>query len=172
MVPSGALYVPGAEKVIENVAALNRQAAAAGETVIATMDAHAEDDVEFKIWPRHCVKGSLGQRKVAATMLEGAVTVANEQGPVSVVGARQILLEKQTVDCFTNIHLLGILEQLGAARYIVYGVATDICVMHAALGLLQTNKRVAIVQNAVRELDEERMRAFFANFAAAGGTLI
>ena len=50
----------------------------------------------------------------------------------------QILLEKQTFDCFTNVNLAGSLEQLRAERYLVYGVVTEICVKLAAWGLLKT----------------------------------
>ena len=172
MVPGGSLYVPGGERIISNVAALNRQAAAAGMPIISTMDAHSENDVEFKTWPHHCVKGCLGQRKVAETLFDGATVVPNREGEVSIGGAPQILLEKQTVDCFSNMHLLAILKQLDPDRFLVYGVVAEICVMHAALGLLKLNKPVAIVQNAVRELDEQSMRRFYADFTAAGGTLV
>ena len=53
MVPGGALYVPGAERILQEVARLNLQAS----LLISTMDAHDEDDVEFQVWPHHCVQG-------------------------------------------------------------------------------------------------------------------
>ena len=40
MHPSGALYVPGAESIINHIARMNQQAAAEGSLVISTMDAH------------------------------------------------------------------------------------------------------------------------------------
>ena len=172
MVAGGALYVPGAERILGHVARLNRDAVASRMPLISTMDAHAEDDVEFRTWPHHCVKGCLGQRKVAETLLDGAVVVPNVAGAVDVRGARQILLEKQTTDCFTNVHLLDILRDLGADRYMVYGVVTEICVMNAALGLLKLGKPVAIVESAVRELDGVKMDEFYVGFRAAGGVIL
>jgi len=46
--PSGALYAPGAEMIVDRVAKLNCYAAAHGITVISSMDAHSENDPEFK----------------------------------------------------------------------------------------------------------------------------
>jgi len=62
--PAGALYVPGAEKLLHVIARLNRQAAA----LVSTMCAHDEDDPEFQQWPPHCVAGTAGQLKAAETM--------------------------------------------------------------------------------------------------------
>ena len=53
--PAGALYVPGAEKIVAQIAELNRFAGAHGIPLVSTMDAHSEDDPEFKTWPPHCV---------------------------------------------------------------------------------------------------------------------
>jgi nicotinamidase-related amidase len=47
--PAGALYAPGAEKIIGTVATLNRYAAKHGIPVVSTMDAHSENDPEFRI---------------------------------------------------------------------------------------------------------------------------
>ncbi|MGB9609541.1 MAG: cysteine hydrolase family protein, partial [Bryobacteraceae bacterium] len=66
--PAGALYVPGAELVLPQVARLNRHAKERGIPLISTADAHAENDPEFAEWPPHCVAGTLGQRKPDCTM--------------------------------------------------------------------------------------------------------
>lgn len=160
MVPAGALYVPGAERIIGEVARLNREAVLAGAFVISTMDAHSEDDPEFECWPHHCVVGSLGQRKVSATILDGAVRVPNSPQLANWRGAPQLLLEKQSIDCFTNPNLTIILRELNAAKYIVYGVVTEICVRNAVMGLLPFGKPIQVVQSAIRHLDEEKASAF------------
>jgi len=169
--PSGALYVPGAESILDRVAQLNRSA----PVLISTMDAHTEDDPEFRQWPHHCVAGCLGQRKPASTLLEKPAVVPNRACEFSVVGlydARQIIVEKQALDCFTNRHLRAILSHLNADQYVVYGVVTEICVRLAAFGLLQTGKRVQIVSNAIRALNQEVAAKTLADFQAAGGVII
>jgi nicotinamidase/pyrazinamidase len=169
--PAGALYVPGAEKIVERIAALNRFAGAQGIPVVSTMDAHSENEPEFRQWPPHCVAGTVGQRKPVATLLERRVTVPNAPGLPAVLGAQQILLEKQALDCFTNVNLAELLKQFGAERYIVYGVVTEICVQFAAFGLLNTGRRVELVTDAVKELDASAQSRMLAEFTAKGGVL-
>ena len=169
--PAGALYVPGAEAIVERVAALNRFAAAHGIPVVSDMDAHTEDDPEFSDWPPHCVAGTAGQQKPAATLLEKRVTVANTPGLPPIEGAQQILLQKQSLDCFDTVNLKALLDRLAADRYVVYGVVTEICVNHAAMGLLKTGRRVELVTDAVKELDPAECAKFLDRFTAAGGVL-
>jgi len=150
--PAGALYVPGAGQILPIVAELNRLA----PLVISTMDAHSEDDPEFKIYPHHCVVGTTGQHKPALTLVERA---------------RQIILEKQQLDCFSSPRLEPLLTQLHAEHYVVYGVVSEICVRFAAFGLMKTGKTVEIVTDAIKSLDERKAHEMFSAFQAAGGCL-
>jgi len=168
--PTGALYVPGAEKVVEQIAMLNRFAGAHGIPLVSTMDAHSEDDPEFKAWPPHCVVATTGQQKPEATLLSKRLTIPNTRVAMN-MDAQQILLEKQTFDCFTNVNLAGLLERFGAERYVVYGVVTEICVKLAAFGLLKTGKRVELVTDAVRSLKDAASAEMTAAFLADGGVL-
>jgi nicotinamidase/pyrazinamidase len=155
MFPAGALYVPGAETIVARVAALNHFAAAHGIPVISTMDAHSEDDPEFRTWPHHCVVDTTGQQKPAATLLKHRVVVPNGASELNLEGAKQILLEKQKLDCFTNVNLAAVLDQLNADRYVVYGVVTEVCVKFAADGLLRTGRPVELVTDAIRGLTDD-----------------
>lgn len=171
MYPAGALYVPAAERILPAVVKLNRYAAANGIVVISTMDAHSENDPEFKTWPPHCVVGTVGQQKPQESLLERRATVPSTAAAIQWHGAQQVLLEKQTFDCFTNANLLPLLHELGAERYVVYGVVTEICVKHAISGLLSTGKQVELVTDAVRHLKESDRDTMLADFTARGGTL-
>jgi len=160
--PAGALYVPGAEAIVPVIAELNRRA----PLVVSTMDAHSEDDPEFKIYPHHCVAGTVGQQKPAATLLERRAVI-----PAAVDGVQQLILEKQKLDCFSNPRLVPLLTQLNADRYVVYGVVTEICVRYAAFGLLKTGKPVEIVTDAVKALDAAVAEKMFDEFSKVGGSL-
>jgi nicotinamidase/pyrazinamidase len=170
--PAGALYVPGAETVVDRVAALNGYAAVHGIPVVSTMDAHAENDPEFRQWPPHCIAETAGQQKPAATLLDKRVTIPGTPCAVEVGDAQQILLEKQSVDCFTNPNLPALLDRLGAERCVVYGVVAEICVKNAAMGLLKSGRRVELVTDAVRSLNQTDCDQFLGEFTAAGGILI
>jgi nicotinamidase/pyrazinamidase len=181
--PAGALYVPGAERIVPAIARLNRHAAQRGIPVISTADAHLEDDVEFKTWPRHCVAGTIGQHKADSTLLEKRVVIPNRafiRRPggrpgfcdLAIENAQQIVVEKQTVDAFAAPNLSRILDRLAADRYVVYGVVTEICVLHAARGLLKTGKPVAVVTDAIEGLKAEDSKRALEEIRAAGGALI
>jgi len=170
--PAGALYVPGAEQIVSNVSRLNRFAAREGIPLISDVDAHAENDPEFHEWPPHCVSATFGQMKPNATLLEKRVTRSSKAALSGwPADAQQILLEKQSLDAFANPQLPGFLEGLGVDRFVVYGVVTEICVKCAAWGLLKTGRRVALVTDAVRHLDETAAHAMLQEFEKAGGVL-
>jgi len=54
---------------------------------------------------------------------------------------------------------------------VVNGLVTDVCVRAAATGLLKRGKRVELVQDAVRAIDEQAARTFLDEFQSAGGVL-
>jgi nicotinamidase/pyrazinamidase len=153
LVPAGALYVPGAERILPALARLNRHAKERAIPLISTVDAHSETDPEFQTWPPHCVLGAQGQRK-PAELLQG-----------------QLLLEKQSLDCFTVPKLAGMLSEIGAGRAVVYGVVTEICVRYAAWGLLDLGYRVEWVTDACCSLSPSAGQETFTAFTARGGVL-
>ena len=152
--PAGALYVPGAERLLPAIARLNHFAAAQGIPLISTTDAHSENDPEFRQWPPHCVAGTIGQLKPAETLV-----------------ANQIIVEKQALDVFSNPSFPALLERLAADRYVVYGVATDYCVRCAVTGLLATGKPVSLVTDAIAAVDPAAGERTIDEFMARGGTL-
>ena len=151
MFSAGALYVPGAERIVPVIAQLNQCA----EIVVSTMCAHSENDPEFRQWPPHCIVGTTGQQKPQSTLRASG----------------QIILEKQQLDLFTNPNLPKLLEELAADEYVVYGVVTEYCVRHAALGLLKTGKPVTLVTDAIRSLRAEDGDSVIQTFTAGGGRL-
>ena len=169
--PSGALYVPGAERIVPAIACLNRYAAEHGIPVVSTTDAHTENDVEFKVWPHHCVAGAWGQRKAEPTLLPKRAVVPNRDCDFSLHGAQQIIVEKQTVDVFQTRNLLRVLEQLGGDRFVVYGVVTEICVLFAVRGLLKLGKPVIVVTDAIKTLRAEDSQKALAEMQSGGAAL-
>lgn len=151
--PAGALYVPGAEKLIPAIGRLNQYAIKHRIPVISTMCAHTENDPEFLQWPPHCIVGTAGQQKPAATL------------------AGQSILEKQQIDLFSNPRLPDLIREWEADEYVVYGVATEHCVRLAAFGLLATGKPVTVFEDAIQHLNPEAAASFFTEFRARGGKL-
>ena len=169
--PAGALYVPGAERIVPAIERLNGYAASRGIPVLSTTDAHTENDPEFHEWPPHCVAGTIGQHKPSQTLLEKRVVVSNRDTTIALNGAQQIILEKQTIDAFATRSLRHVLEALDAGTFVVYGVVTEICVRHMARGLLAAGKSVVVVADAVRALSEEKASLALEEIQSLGGTV-
>ena len=171
VLPAGALYAPGAEQILKNVSALNRHASAHKNPLISTTDAHSENDAEFREWPAHCVAGTIGQKKPDCTLLARRLVIPRVETAERIDEFDQIVIEKVHLDCFTNPNLEWLLEALGAERYLVYGVVTEVCVRFAAFGLLERGQTVEIVTDAVKAFDEAKARGVLDEFVAGGGRL-
>lgn len=174
--PAGALYVPGAENIVQPIGELARFAASKQFQIISTVDAHPENDPEFKIWRAHCIMGTPGERKAAATLLGTPVVLSSAPGALDPIRpkiehAPQILVEKQMLDCFTNPNLRPLLGMLRAERYVVYGVATEHCVRCAAFGLLETGARVELVTDATASMNDPEARELLLELYGRGAHL-
>lgn len=167
--PSGALYAPGAEKLLPRIAQLNHTATANGGKVISTTDAHAEDDPEFQDWPPHCVVGTAGQTKPCALLQEKRAVVPKYATGLHVADAGQIILEKAHLSLFTNPNTEALIRSLNPEECIVYGVVTEYCVKECAMGLLARGYKVSLVRDAIQSLNKADSDRFFQDFTARGG---
>ena len=70
--PTGALFIAGSEAIIENLARLTDHARHTPVRVLATACSHAPDDPELTRLKPHCMAGTPGQNRIAATAWEGA----------------------------------------------------------------------------------------------------
>jgi len=169
--PAGALYVPGAERLIPTLAKLTRHAAQHGIPLVSTVDAHAENDPEFGSWPKHCVAGTTGQHKSEVTLLPRRVMAPNRVGDLAIDGAQQIVVEKQSVDAFQTHTFARIVRRFNPDRLVVYGVVTEICVLHAVRGLLSLGKPVTVVADAIQALGAQASREALQQMRAGGAML-
>jgi nicotinamidase/pyrazinamidase len=171
MLPAGALYVPGAERLIPVMAGIFEWARANGIPVISTADAHAENDPEFRQWPAHCVAGTLGQQKIPATLLRERAVVPNRAEVQLPEGIPQVIVEKQTLDVFSNPNFSRLLQMHPDDECLVMGVATDYCVRCTVEGLLGAGRKVKILTDAIRAIDQNAGEKVLANAAARGAQL-
>ncbi len=153
MLPSGALYVPGAEKLIPKLRRLFDFARKNDIFIMSSVDAHTPDDPEFQQFAPHCVRGTDGQRKLDETLLPRPLVLENRPIDRNLVEAvkkhAQIIIEKQKFDVFSNPVTEKLLRAL-PTHAIVFGVATDYCVRAAALGLRSLAVKTAVVNDAIR----------------------
>ena len=170
--PTGKLYVPGAERLIPAFDRLFVFAKQRGIRVISSADNHAPEDPEFARFPPHCVRGTSGQARIRQTLLPSRVIVEPDPEmarPVELFADyQQIIFHKAAIDVFTNPNAGKLVERLDADDFIVFGVATDYCVLADVLGLRQRGKRVRVVRDAIKGISEDTARRAVDDMMQAG----
>ena len=153
----GALYVPDAEDIIDNIKKLFNYAKEHKTKILSSTDAHKVDDPEFKLFPPHCVKDTPGNQKIEASTCKDNIIIENVEQDIteSMLDHEQIIVEGQTFDIFESISTDEIVEKLDTQNYVVFGVATDYCVKAAVLGLLKRGYNVSLVMDAVKAITKE-----------------
>ena len=110
-----------------------------GGTVIFLQDNHSEDDLEFEMYPKHCVKGTKGAE------------IINEIK----VKENDIIIPKTRYSGFYNTELEALLEKKGIDEVEVLGVCTSICVMDTVGDLRNRDYSVTVRKDGVADFDEE-----------------
>jgi nicotinamidase/pyrazinamidase len=176
MLPGGALYVPGAEKIIPNIKRLVDAARQGRVLLISHGCRHTPNDPEFKTFPPHCIRGTPGARIIPEGLAQKFYTIPNDaqfELPKDLLHNQQIILEKQTLDVFDNPHAASIVDRLGKeVEFVVFGVVTEFCVRLAAKGLLERGRRVSLVKDAIETLKPDEGRRTIQELKALGAKLI
>lgn len=176
MLPGGKLYVPGAEKRIPNMRRLVDAAHEENVFVISSTDQHSPNDPEFQRFPPHCVCGTPGAEIVPELKAPDSVHVKNTNPatvPSAISRGKQVIIEKQTLDVFDNPATEKLVAQFPSdSEFVVFGVVTEFCVRLAAKGLLDRDRRVAIVTDAIETLDPNDGKKTLDELASRGAKLI
>ncbi len=122
--------IPRARAVIE------RELAADGN-VIFIADNHDPDDLEFKIFPPHCIRGSV-ETEVVPELADLVETY----------------MPKRRYSAFFDTDLEDGLKKLDPEKVIIVGVCTDICVMHTASDARNRDYTVEVPVDCVASFDE------------------
>jgi nicotinamidase/pyrazinamidase len=119
-------------------------------------------------YPPHCLRGTRGARKIAATEQQEPVPITLELLPEHYLSGREFLLLKKNFDVFTNPNTDRLLDHLGPDEIVVFGVATDVCNDAAIRAFLERGRKVRFVEDAARGLDEDRVTACTSAWRDAG----
>ncbi len=162
----GKLAVPGAEQVVPAMERLVASARAVGVPHVASADDHELTDAEISdmpdyetTYPPHCLRGTVGAEKIAATRQLDPVPLGLTTVPGRWLAGREYLLLKKHFDVFTNPNAEPLLQLLDPEEVVVFGVATDVCDDAAIRGLRARGRAVTFVEDASRGLDEARTAA-------------
>lgn len=140
--PGRALYCgDGAREIIPNVKRLVEDEQARGSTVFFICDTHDPDDLEFEMFPSHCLKGT-----------EEAELIPE------LSGYEGVKVPKRRYSAFFETDLEQELVELRPDKVIVCGVCTDICVMHTAADARNRDYDVEVPTDCVATFDSEAHR--------------
>lgn len=183
MMSDGKLYVPGSEEILPVLCRLTEYAHARGIRILASADDHVPGHRELsdqpdwhQTFPEHCMRGTPGQAKVAATALRNPLVIEPSPADPGALAAEvlghdgDILFHKHWFDVFTNPNVLPVLDALAPERIVLYGVALDVCDRYAIEGLLRHRPgiRLELVEDATRAIHPEQTPALLAEWASRG----
>ena len=127
-----------ARKIIPSVEAILEREIAIGSTVFYICDTHKPDDLEFQMFPEHCIEGT-----VECEIIPELIPYPGER------------INKQRYSAFYNTNLDKRLMEIGADRVIICGVCTDICVLHTTADARNRDYSVEIPVDAVATFDPD-----------------
>lgn len=186
MKPDGRLYVPEAESLVPNLAALTIAARRHGIPVLASADDHEPGDPELSgqpdfrdTFPPHCLRGTPGVERIPETAWPEARPIGHE--PLSaaeihaaVAGEAPVLLvHKKRFDVFTNPNTEALVAALAPERIVLYGVALDVCDRYAVEGLLARGYRgLELVVDAVKPIHAADAPALLESWTSRGVKMV
>lgn len=169
---TGALFVPGADAIAPNLKRLTEFARSRRIPILATACAHTLDEVDPEPFPPHCLIGTPGQERTAATAWTGpgGEVIGLEQAADLESLPAHLTLLKNRYDVFTQPAADVVIARYAAIapRFVVYGVATDYCVRAVVDGLLDRGQRVVLVTDAIQAIDRTAEDVLREGWAARG----
>ena len=172
---NGKLAVPDAEARVPAMARLVEWARREGIPHVASADDHELTDPEISespdyadTFPPHCLRGTRGADKIAATEQTDPVPLGATEVPEQWLRGREFLIHKKHFDVFTNPNTERLLEHFKPDEIVLFGVATDICDDAAIKGLRKRGYDVTFVEDASCGIDDERSQACIVDWQGGG----
>jgi len=133
-------------------------------------------DTNSEITKGYCIDGTEGQKKIGYTLLDNRISFPADGStdlPRDILRRyRQIILHKRSIDPFNEPRIDRLLSEVRANEFLLIGASTEGAVMEAALGLLQRDKRVTVVVDAVGSHNQKEARLAIRKMEAKGAKLI
>ncbi len=180
MEEQGKLSVPEATTLKPTLQEITDFARLHSIQVINTADWHHADSSELSdqpnftdTFPPHCMAYSVGASYIKETSPRTPYTVVewdcdySKEEIALVAQAQNIVIHKDAFDVFEgNPYALQLVEHIAPTQIFVYGVATNVCVDCAVMGLAALEAEICVIDNAIKGLPN--IEPPFSKWAAAG----
>jgi len=127
-----------ARRIIPNIQRLLEKELSQGSRVFYICDSHDPDDLEFKMFPPHCIAGTAESEVIPE--------LAKYPGEI---------IKKKRYSAFYGTDLENKLKKLKPEKIIVCGVCTDICVCHTVANARNRDYAVEVPVDCVASFDEK-----------------
>ncbi|MDD2472065.1 MAG: cysteine hydrolase, partial [Dehalococcoidales bacterium] len=125
-------------KIIPEIRKLLEEELEKGSHILFIADSHSSDDLEFKMFPPHCIKGT-----AESEIINELACIPGEK------------IGKTRYSAFYNTDLESRLEELKPGKLIVCGVCTDICVMHTVADARNRDYEVEVAADCVASFNSQ-----------------
>ena len=182
MNPDGKLYVPGAEKLKDNLEKLTQFAHMNNIRILGSVDFHSDTDPEIesenpdfkKTFPPHCMQNDPGQEKIIETRSEltnwiDPITYPEEKLKEIINAKGPIIFRKTALSAFSNPNLMPMIGLIKPKKIVIYGVAIDFCVRTAIEGFLNFGDlEIFLIIDAIEGIDETKSRLLIEDWIQEG----
>jgi nicotinamidase-related amidase len=131
----GKLANPGARRIIPNIVDLLERKKEQGWEMIFVCDNHKKDDLEFRMFPEHCVEGT-DETDIVEELLY----------------FRNVYVPKTRYSAFFKTDLESILAHRRPEKVVIVGIYADICVLYTAAGLRNLDYKVIVPKDCTMTL--------------------
>jgi nicotinamidase-related amidase len=123
-----------------------------------------------------CIDGTEGQKKIRYTLLSNRISFPADGStdfPRDILRQySQIILHNRSSDPFKEPRIDRLLSEVRANEFVLVGAGAEAAVMQTALGLLQRDKNVSVVVDAVGLHNRKQGRLAIRKVEAKGAKLI
>jgi nicotinamidase-related amidase len=171
----GAVCIRNHRRVLAHVRRMMAWARVRDISVISTCEVYAANEGHNGD-PRYCIDGTPGQLKIGYTLMRNCVSFpadGNTDLPRDMLRRyQQVILHKRCPDPFDEPRIDRLLSEVCAAEFILIGACAEGAVKAAALGLLQRDKKVTVVIDAIGYHDNRDAKMAFRKMEAKGAKLV
>jgi nicotinamidase/pyrazinamidase len=182
MRPEGALYVPGAEEIIDRIGEIRKFALDSGFSILGDMDWHSQDDAEISetpdmkaTFPPHCTAGQPGAERVGYLGELPIDYVEIDKVDVDVLRVlaekeqAHVIIRKKTLNVFDNPNTDTLVDLVRPRHAAVFGVALDFCVRYVLKGLSKHKAvKLSLLADATRSLQTRPDEEIYAELRSWG----
>jgi nicotinamidase-related amidase len=175
LLPDGVASIRNHRRVLAHIRRMMAWARMTDIPIISTCEVHPSNG-SHDAPPMCCADGTIGQEKISYTLVRNRISFPADGStdlPRDMLRRyQQVILHERCIDPFDEPRIDRLLSEVCAAEFILIGACAEGAVKAVALGLLQRDKRVMLIVDAIGYHDNREAKMAFRKMEAKGARLI